>query len=65
MYQGYLMAIPTLRARTQLGIMEVMDYPHIKSESRSSLHKELHKRAYPNHKPKALTTDQISELFGG
>ena len=59
-------AITVIEAQEQLKLLNALDWPNMKKENRTKLHKELSKLAYPDSKvKKSITTKDLSKLLGG
>lgn len=60
-------AIAALEARELLALMRAMDYPHYKKGTRETIHKELHKSAFPfvheRDPKKPMTTGELAALL--
>ncbi len=56
-------ACEVLESRETLMRMKVMDYPNMKPEDRASLHKNLHKKAFPGEQ-NVKSFDQLENILG-
>lgn len=57
------MAITPLEAQEMLMLLKVADFPTMKKEARSTLHKEMFKLAFPHRKRKGITLDDIERVL--
>lgn len=64
-FNTYSSAIEVIEAQELLLSMQAADYPHLKSENRSDLHKRVYKTARPNISPKVIKLDDIEKVFNG
>ena len=64
-FKTMLLAEEVISSRETLAEMRCNDFPTIKAEERSKLHRDLFKTAYPNKKTKIVSFDQIERLLNG
>lgn len=55
--------VNVIASREELINLKVSDFPQLNADTRSSLHREIHKTAYPNLKKKVITFDDLERLF--
>jgi hypothetical protein len=63
-FTTYLQALEVIEAQEMLRAMNVADYPTLKKESRSRLHKQVYKQAFPDQKKRVVTTEDLKKLLG-
>jgi hypothetical protein len=64
-FKMMLLAEDVISNRETLEKMRCADFPTINASERRNLHKEIHKKAFPNNKPKIVKFDDIERLFNG
>lgn len=67
-FSSLYLAIDSLESQEQLLALTAHDWPNMKREQRSKMHKSLYKSAYPSNfdkQKKYITTDQLKGLFSG
>lgn len=59
-------AITVIEAQQQLMKMSVADWPNMKKQQRSKVHKELFSKAYPSEvrKKNYITPEQLQKVLG-
>ena len=57
----YFDAITVIEAQNMLISMQVADYPNMKRDDRSRLHREIHKKAYPFKNVRKMSGKEASE----
>jgi len=59
-------AITVIEAQEQLKQMSVADWPNMKKQQRSKVHKELFSKAYPSEvrKKNYITPEQLQKVLG-
>lgn len=64
-FRTMLLAEETLSNRETLVQLRCSDFPTLKNEERQKFHKEVFKKAYPNHKARVITFDALEGIFNG
>lgn len=62
--QVYFQAMETLMAQERLHDLGAHDWPNVKRDTRSKIHRDLHKVAYPATYEKTVTPDELAKLLG-
>lgn len=59
-------AITVIEAQEQLKQMSIADWPNMKKQQRSKIHKELFKQAYPSEirKKNYITPEDLGKVLG-
>lgn len=63
-YKKRVEAMERLEAQEILTQLKVMDYPNMKDDARTKLHKNLSSKAFPNVKKKIHSFDDIEKVLG-
>lgn len=65
-FSQYMKAIEPIEAKEVLVAMKVADFPKLKDNNRSKLHREFYKKANPPHLSgnKILTTNELAGRMG-
>ena len=59
-FESFWQAITPIEAQDMLTQFTILDWPNMKKEARQSLHRKIHKQAFPKtHDPKQDTTKDI------
>lgn len=64
-FKTMLLAQEAISNKETLIAMRCSEYPHLDENNRGQLHKEIHKKAYPNIKPRVLRFDDIGSILNG
>ena len=56
-------AITMIEAQAMLTDLTVQDYPHLKKQKRTQIHRKLSNLAYPARKKELMTTKEIAEYL--
>jgi hypothetical protein len=64
-FKMMLMAEDALSNRETLVQMRCSDFPTINSSERGKIHKEIHKKAFPNNTPKIVRFDDLEKVLNG
>lgn len=61
-FARYSQALERIEAQELLTQLKVMDYPNMKDEARSKLHRSIHKKAFPVQK--VFSFEEIESALG-
>ena len=65
-FNNYIESMNRIEAMEMLTKLKVMDYPNMKPEGRSRVHRQLVVRAYPESlKERAITPEEMVKLING
>lgn len=66
-FENYWGAIPIIEAQQLMKNLTASDWPHLKENSRESLHRQLYEQAYPDSfkETKQLATSDLARILGG
>jgi hypothetical protein len=63
-FATYFKGVEILMARETLENWTANDWPNIKKDKRESMHRKLHRVAYPDNKPIAMTPETLANFIG-
>lgn len=62
--QDYFIAMETLSAQERLVELSTSDWPNLKRDTRTGIHRDLHKVAFPATHAKVTTPSELANLLG-
>jgi hypothetical protein len=63
-FYAYLDAAIVLESQEMLRLMNIADFPDMKKDARSKMHRQVYKAAYPNQAKKVVTVEDLKNVLG-
>jgi hypothetical protein len=64
-FTAYWNAITAIEAQEMLVEMTLHDWPKMKKNSRTELHRKIHKQAYPYLEARTITPQELARMLNG